>query len=118
MKKLTNSFLRDMRIGAISLAAITAPFSILEISADTPAVAMEAAQQGKIKVTGTVVDEHGDPIIGANVLIKGITGVGTITDIDGQFNIDVPYENATLNVSFIGYTPVAVSYTHLTLPTN
>lgn len=106
MKKLTNSFLRDMRIGAISLAAITAPFSILEISADTPAVAMEAAQQGKIKVTGTVVDEHGDPIIGANVLIKGITGVGTITDIDGQFNIDVPYENATLNVSFIGYTPV------------
>ena len=54
MKKLTNSFLRDMRIGAISLAAITAPFSILEISADTPAVAMEAAQQGKIKVTGSM----------------------------------------------------------------
>ena len=53
------------------------------------------------KVTGTVVDETGLPVIGANVVQKGTTN-GVITDIDGRFSIDVP-DNAMLEVSYIGY---------------
>ena len=60
----------------------------------------ESHQQKSI--TGTVLDENGEPVIGANVLEKGTTN-GTITDLDGKFVLDVP-SNATLQISFIGYT--------------
>ncbi len=52
-------------------------------------------------VTGTVVDQNGDPIIGANVVVKG-TQNGTITDFDGNFKLDAP-QGAVLEVSYIGY---------------
>lgn len=53
------------------------------------------------KVTGTVIAEADKfPIIGANILVKGTT-VGTITDVDGHFSLDVP-KNATLVISYIG----------------
>ena len=55
-----------------------------------------------IKVTGTVVDQSKTPIIGANVLLKGSTSTGTVTDIDGHFSIEVP-ANAHLVFSYIGY---------------
>ena len=45
-------------------------------------------QQGNKKVTGTITDPKGEPIIGANVVVKGSTN-GTITDIDGHFSIEV-----------------------------
>ena len=44
-----------------------------------------------INVNGRVIDENGDPIIGANVLIKG-TSIGTITNIDGDFTIEAPQQ--------------------------
>ena len=54
-----------------------------------------------VKVSGTVIaDADKFPIIGANVLVKGTT-IGTITDVDGKFSLDVP-QNATLVVSYIG----------------
>ena len=53
-------------------------------------------------VTGTVMDETGMAVIGANVLEKG-TSNGVITDIDGNFSLKVQ-DNATLVVSYIGYT--------------
>ena len=54
------------------------------------------------KITGIVKDANGEPIIGANITVKG-QSIGTITDIDGQFTLDAP-EDATLQVSYIGYT--------------
>ena len=57
-------------------------------------------QQTK-KINGTVVDQSGEPIIGANVLEKGTTN-GAITDLDGKFTLDVK-SNAVLTISFIGY---------------
>lgn len=59
-------------------------------------------QQSKIKITGTVVDQAGIPIIGANITVKNQTGTGTITDIDGRFTLEVP-ANSTLSISYIGY---------------
>ena len=54
-----------------------------------------------VTVQGTVTDEQGEPIIGANVLAKG-TAVGQATDFDGKFSINVP-KDAVLQVSYIGY---------------
>ena len=63
--------------------------------------AADATQQEK-KITGTVVDAAGIPVIGANVMVKGTTN-GTITDMDGRFSLEVP-EGATIEVSYIGYS--------------
>ena len=54
-----------------------------------------------IAVQGTVKDTAGDPIIGANVVVKGTTN-GTITDLDGQFQLQTHPEDIIV-VSFIGY---------------
>lgn len=58
------------------------------------------------KVTGVVKDQNGEPIIGANVSVKGTT-TGTITDIDGNFMLDIP-EGGIVLVSYIGYVPLEV----------
>lgn len=58
-------------------------------------------QQTK-KITGNVTNTAGEPIIGATVLEKENTTNGTITDIDGNFTINLP-ANATLSISYIGY---------------
>ncbi|WP_308991026.1 TonB-dependent receptor [Mariniflexile litorale] len=54
------------------------------------------------KITGTVLDDYGQPLPGANVLEKGSTN-GTQTDFDGTFYINVPNQNATLVISYIGF---------------
>lgn len=59
-------------------------------------------QQTK-RITGVIKDENGEPVIGANIIVKGTT-TGIISDINGQFAMDVP-ENAILQISYIGYTP-------------
>lgn len=65
-------------------------------------MSIQTVQQNSIKVTGTVVDTNGDPVIGANVMVDGST-VGTITDIDGRFTLNVPKAGTKLRISFIGY---------------
>lgn len=50
---------------------------------------------------GTVTDAKGEPIIGANIKVEG-TNIGTITNMDGQFTLNVP-ENAILQISYIGF---------------
>lgn len=57
-----------------------------------------------IKVSGTIVDEKSEPIIGASVSVKGTTN-GTISDEDGKFSLSVPNENSILVVSFVSYLP-------------
>lgn len=60
-----------------------------------------------ITVSGSVLDEAGDPLIGATVQQKG-TSNGTSTDIDGLFKLSVP-DNATLVVSYVGYTTQSIA---------
>lgn len=64
-------------------------------------------QQLGRKVTGIVRDATGEPVIGANVVVKGNETQGTITDINGKFTLEV-FENTVLYVSFIGYIPKEV----------
>lgn len=58
-------------------------------------------QEGTYLLTGSIVDESGIPVIGANIVEKGTTN-GTVTDIDGNFSIQVG-ANSVLSVSYIGY---------------
>lgn len=65
-----------------------------------------SVQQAK-KITGTVVDSKGEPIIGASVLVKG-TSNGTITDVDGNFSLNAS-QGSVLVVSYVGYTKKEIS---------
>lgn len=66
----------------------------------------EISQQTFKKITGVVVDQKGESVIGANVIQKGTTN-GTITDIDGKYTLDVS-DGAILLVTYIGYNPTEV----------
>ncbi len=59
-------------------------------------------------VKGTVSDVAGEPLIGVNVVVKGTT-TGTITDVDGNYSLEVPGNNAVLLFSYIGYSSVEVA---------
>ncbi|WP_245600560.1 SusC/RagA family TonB-linked outer membrane protein [Flavobacterium daejeonense] len=61
------------------------------------------AQTTAKKISGLVVDQKGEPLIGASVLIKG-TNIGTITDVNGEFALPLSGKSATVQVSFIGYS--------------
>ena len=63
-------------------------------------------QQQKVKTTGVVVDENGEPLIGVSVKVQG-TATGTVTDLNGRFSIDSP-KGAVLSLSFIGYKTITV----------
>ena len=58
--------------------------------------------QQTIDITGVVKDDVGEPVIGANILVKG-TNNGVITDMEGRFSLKIPQANALLVVSYIGY---------------
>ena len=64
---------------------------------------LSTVQQAGKRITGVVVDEKGETIIGANVIEKGTTN-GTVTDLNGNFSLQVT-SNATLQISYIGYLP-------------
>ena len=59
-------------------------------------------------VTGTVIDNTGEPVIGANVVVVG-ANIGAITDIDGNFSLSNVPNNATVKVTFIGYAAQEIS---------
>ena len=59
------------------------------------------AQSG-ISIKGTVIDPNGEAMIGASVVVKGNTSVGSITDLDGNFSLNVPSESTVIVVSYVG----------------
>lgn len=58
-------------------------------------------------INGKVTDANGEAIIGASVTVKGATSNGTITDLDGKFDLDAP-ANATLVISYVGYKTIEI----------
>lgn len=60
------------------------------------------AQTGERRVTGNVIDETGEPLIGVSVAVPG-TGTGTITDFDGNYSVNMPTGSTELQFSYIGY---------------
>lgn len=70
---------------------------------DRPQAASQVAQgqQQEVTIRGMVLDDEGEPIIGANIVVPGTT-IGTVTDVDGNYTINIP-RGSSLRFSFIGY---------------
>lgn len=84
-------------------------YSVLDkkIVLTTNADNVQTAQQTTFKVTGKVVDNTGEGVIGATVLEQGTTN-GTVTDMDGNFELVVSNKEVTLEISYIGYSKSVV----------
>ena len=78
--------------------------------------ALDATQPKKnLKtISGIIVDEKGEPVIGASVMVKG-TSNGTITDVDGHYSLSNVPLNSTVNISYIGYKSVELKANDTTL---
>lgn len=94
-------------LGIASLGVLL-PYPVLgeTVSSDLNHVSMSTLAQSGEKVHGRVVDEKGEAIIGASVLVKGTTN-GTITDFNGEFDLAVE-KNSVLVVSYIGFTSLEI----------
>lgn len=66
---------------------------------------LSSVAQNGVLAKGIILDEHNEPVIGANITVRGNKSIGTIADIDGNFQLSVPSSNSVLVISFIGMTP-------------
>ena len=94
---------KNLLLTALLLAGATSLAGTMQASAEP----LQASQAQGV-ITGTVVDEQGEPIIGASVVPVGRETMGVSTGVDGQFSLRVP-AGTKLKVSFVGYDPVEVS---------
>lgn len=101
-----------MKKHALFVALLLASSAILptQVKAGEVAASVNVTQQATRTISGMVVDANGEPIIGANVLVKGTTN-GAITDIDGKFSLDGVPVSASLVVTYIGYKNMEVKVT-------
>ena len=76
---------------------------VIAIRKAAPVAKTETVAREKYTITGKVTEDSGEPIIGANVIVKGTTN-GMMTDINGNFHLEVTDKKVTLLVSYIGYT--------------
>lgn len=106
--------MRNLKKAAVAatLLAVATPYSIYAMPErngdDNRSEMFAVGSQEKITVQGTVVDEAGLPVIGANVVVAGTTN-GVVTDIDGHFSLSNVDAGATLVVSYIGYQTTEVA---------
>ena len=98
---LTNPLRLERKIGVLALlfAIMALPLSVNANVANLPDANLTVASQKLIK--GAVTEEDGASLPGVSVVVKGTT-LGTVTDIDGKFEITVPNESNVLIFSFIG----------------
>lgn len=91
------------RVACLSLMACGATNSLY--ATNNAGEEVMVVQQESRKISGTIVDGSGLPIIGANIVVKGNPSIGTITDMDGKYILTVP-NGSVLIISYIGYIPV------------
>lgn len=97
---MTKSICSNLLPKAVLLSVFLSPgYVISKVHANTDSIG--GIEQTDGKLSGRVIDAKGEPIPGANISVKGTT-IGTITDMDGNFSIDVN-PNQILTISFIGY---------------
>ncbi len=87
--------------GALWLATVPA-YGAQDVNSPMEVRSTLEVQQTGRTVTGTIVDETGEPVIGVNVLVKGTT-IGAITDLDGKFSLNGVPANAVLRITYVGY---------------
>ncbi|HEX5555470.1 MAG TPA: SusC/RagA family TonB-linked outer membrane protein, partial [Chitinophagaceae bacterium] len=106
---------KDMKV-SVSASGKTVPQIMKEMLATTgltyrlldhKLIAIGYNNQAINTITGVVTDSTGQPLVGVTVKVKG-TAVGTVTDAEGNFSLEVPENNSTLEVSYIGYKTLEV----------
>ena len=103
------------RWGALRFAVLVLALCLLQApgAVAAPAAAAQAGNAAsKHRIQGTVVDQAGAPVIGANVIVEGTT-TGTTTDVKGAFSLEVP-SKGRLQVSYLGYETQLVTLTSQT----
>lgn len=98
--------------GILVLLLILIPINLLAENRTNRFNTTLTAVQENIKITGQVVDQSGEPLLGANIIEKGTT-VGTTTDSKGAFSINVP-SDAVLIVSYVGFVLQEISVSNRT----
>ena len=73
------------------------------------APAIQPEQQTGKTVTGTIIDTHGDPVIGATIVVQGDATKGTVTDTDGKYTLTNVPDNATLSITYVGMKPQSIA---------
>lgn len=90
-------YLKYLGIGCTLMCAVP----IFASSGSADAISVAIVQQQEERIEGTILDENGEPIIGASIVVEGTTN-GVISDFDGHFELNVP-RKATIIISYIGY---------------
>ena len=93
----------------IMMALMAFPSGVVYAST-SPAQTVAQNVQQDADCKGVVIDATGEPVIGASVVVKGKTGAGTVTDIDGNFTLKNVKKGETLRITSLGMTPVEVVY--------
>ena len=93
----------------IMMALMALPSGVVYAST-SPAQTVAQNVQQDADCKGVVIDATGEPVIGASVVVKGKTGAGTVTDIDGNFTLKNVKKGETLRITSLGMTPVEVVY--------
>ena len=91
------------------MALMALPSGVVYAST-SPAQTVAQNVQQDADCKGVVIDATGEPVIGASVIVKGKTGAGTVTDIDGNFTLKNVKKGETLRITSLGMTPVEVVY--------
>lgn len=102
-KRMLYAGLFKLLVGGTLMLVVNPAYAAAHGNADGKAVSSSliVMQNGRT-ITGTVVDEKGEPVIGANVKIKDVA-LGAITDLDGRFTLNAVPDGAILIISYIGY---------------
>lgn len=95
-------------LGLSAALCMPAAFSYANVGGRMDSESVQSVLQTHT-VKGTIVDETGEPLIGVSVIVKGQATVGTITDFDGNFVLDIPTGKGMLEVSYIGYKTQTVT---------
>jgi TonB-linked SusC/RagA family outer membrane protein len=113
MKSMTNTLIYGMKHAKLKKLVKIMALSVFLLLTGTASASggdsheSSELQQSKTRITGTVVDADGEPVIGANIVEKGTTN-GIVTDVGGNFSLTVA-KNAVLQVSYIGYITQEIS---------
>lgn len=93
----------------LSQVSVSAASAAVPDSPDSKVLAVSTTAQDGVVCKGVVVDNNGEPLVGATVRIVG-TSLGTATDIDGNFTLSNVPVGASIEISYIGYTPQIIKF--------
>lgn len=102
---MKNDFLKNSSQRVLFSALMASALAIGNLAPMHAEVASVQSVMQSVSVKGQVLDGDGIPVIGASILEKGTTN-GVITDIDGNYSLNVSSKNAVIVISYIGYKTV------------